>query len=180
MLIKANQSILLVIDIQDRLAPAVHDSQRTIRNTDILAQAAKRLGVPVFFTEQYPKGLGHTIGELAQHVTATNLLEKIHFSCMGDVNAKALLKDRARAQVVITGMETHVCVLQSALELKEAGFQPFIVQDAVASRTLENKQAGIERMRAAGLDIVTTEMVVFEWLNKAATDEFKELIKLIK
>jgi nicotinamidase-related amidase len=180
MLIDPRDSFLLLVDIQDRLAPAVRDPQRTISNAAILAKSAQRLGIPVYVSEQYPKGLGRTVPELAEYASDHATLEKLHFSCAGDRTLLERLSALRRGQVVITGMETHVCVLQTALGLQNAGMRVFVVQDAVSSRTDENKAAGLERMRSAGCSIVTTEMVVFEWLQKAGTAEFKELMQYIK
>lgn len=180
MLIDPRDSFLLIVDVQERLAPAVQAPERAIRNTEILARSARRLDIPVYVTEQYPKGLGRTVPQLAEHADAQTTLEKLHFSCAAEPALLERMSALKRKQVVIAGMEAHVCVLQTALGLQQAAMRPFVVQDAVSSRTDENKAAGLERMRAAGCEIVTTEMVVFEWLQQAGSAEFKELIQLIK
>lgn len=177
---RAGDALLLIVDVQQRLAPAIADAATAVRNTSILLAAAKRLSLPTLVSEQYPKGLGTTIEPLREHLSAQQIIEKTHFSCTAEPAVLARIQDAGRRQIVLTGMETHVCVLQTALGLIEAGFDVFAVEDAVGSRTERNKQLGIERMRAAGANIVSTEMVVFEWLHRAGTPEFKELSALIK
>lgn len=179
-LLTRNDSQLLVIDVQQRLAPAVQEPQRAIANTLILMQAAARLGVPVTLSEQYPKGLGRSVAALLERTAPESIIEKLHFSCAAAPELSRRIDAQARGQIVIAGMETHVCVLQSALGFRAAGKQVFVVQDATSSRTLENKAAGIERMRTCGVQVVSTEMVVFEWLHRAGSAEFKELSALIK
>lgn len=190
MLLSADRSALVVIDIQERLAPAVHAGERIVHNVTVLLRAARRLGVPVLATEQYPKGLGRTLPAVADHLPAEHLpaehlpgggvIEKMHFGCVGEAAFNERLAGLDRRQIVLTGMEAHVCVLQTALGLVEQGLDVFIVADATSSRTAANAELGIERMRANGVEVVTTEMVVFEWLHKAGTPAFKELSRLIK
>ena len=180
MLIKAEKSSLLVIDIQQRLAPAMANAERVVANTTVLMKAAARLGVPVLASEQYPRGLGSTIGELAPMIPAENCLEKIDFSCMADEAYCSKFKSLGRPQAIVVGIEAHVCVLQTVMDLLEEGFAPFVVADAVSSRTEENEVRALDRMRHAGASIVATEMVVFEWLRRAGTPAFKEISALIK
>jgi nicotinamidase-related amidase len=179
-LLSREHSQLLVIDIQERLALAVHEPQRAINHTLVLMQAAARLEVPLTVSEQYPKGLGRSVPAVAELAPAGCIVEKLHFSCAAAPEVRARINAQGCNQIVIAGMEAHVCVLQSAIALREAGKQVFVVQDAVSSRTAENKAAGLERMRAAGVHILTTEMVLFEWLQCAGTPEFKQLSALIK
>jgi nicotinamidase-related amidase len=179
-LLSREHSQLLVIDVQERLAPAIQDQQRAIQNTLVLMQAGARLDVPLTVSEQYPKGLGRSVPAILERASANSIVEKVHFSCAAAPEVRARIAAQGCKQIVIAGMETHVCVLQTALGLRAAGKDVFVVQDAVSSRTLENKLAGLERMRAAGVHIVTTEMVLFEWLYRAGTPEFKELSALIK
>lgn len=179
MLIRAKDSVLVVIDMQERLVPAMQAPARTIRNTKTLVTCAKEIGVPVIMTEQYPTGLGPTVPELAAGPDTT-VISKMHFSCMEDADFAAHFKSLDRKQAVITGMEAHICVVQTAASLIEAGYDVFVVSDASASRTIESEHACIARLSASGAGIVTTEMVVFEWLGKAGTPEFKKLLPLIK
>lgn len=179
MLIRASDSALVVIDMQERLVPAMQAPARTIRNTRTLVAAAEEVGVPIVMTEQYPDGLGRTVPELAPGPSAV-VLPKMHFSCMEDDAFAAHFRGLGRKQAVIAGMEAHICVVQTAASLIEEGFEVFVVSDATASRTLESEQACIARLSACGAGIVTTEMVVFEWLGRAGTPAFKKLLPLIK
>ena len=180
MLLSREHSQLLVIDVQERLAPAMQDPQRAIHNIVVLMQAGGRLSVPLTVTEQYPKGLGRSVPAVLERVGGHSIIEKLHFSGAAAPEVRSRVAAQGANQVVIVGMETHVCVLQTALGLRAAGKEVFVVQDAVSSRTQENKAAGLERMRAEAVRIVTTEMVLFEWLHRAGTPEFKELSALIK
>lgn len=176
-----DQSVLVVIDIQERLCRAMDAGvlEMLTANTTILLEAAKELGVPVIATEQYVKGLGETLPVLKERLP-TAALEKMTFSCCGDAAFVAALKATGRHQVIITGMETHVCVLQTVLELREAGFTVHVVKDAVMSRHKKNWQVGVGVMVAAGAVITSTEAALFQLLKVAGTDEFKKLSKLVR
>lgn len=183
MLIRAADSALLVIDMQERLVPAMQAPARCLRNARNLISAAGELDVPVLLTEQYPKGLGRTVPEIAKVAAAhksAQIVEKTHFSCMAEPNFAAAFRDLGRNQAVITGMEAHICVMQTAATLMEEGFEVFVVTDATASRTLESEKACLDRLQASGAGIVTTEMVIFEWLGQAGTPSFKALLPMIK
>ncbi len=180
MLIQTEKSLLLVIDIQTRLAPAIHDAPRLMANVIKLLQASRRLEVPCLATEQYPRGLGQTVPEIAELLSADAVVEKIHFSALAEPGFAERLKSSGRKQLVVVGMEAHVCVLQSVMEFLEAGYEVFLVADATGSRTPENAALAMERMRAAGARIVSSEMVIFEWMRRADIDCFKEISALIK
>lgn len=180
MLMKAKKSCLLIIDVQTKLSPAITGREQLLTRTKQLIEAASILDIPIIFTEQYPKGLGHTEPELMDMVREETVVEKVTFSCMGDKNFKKVLAATKRKQVIVTGMETHVCVLQTVMQLLAADYTPFVVADAVSSRDLDDYRAGLVRMRDAGAISVTTEMVLFEWMERAGTDEFKQISKLIK
>ena len=180
MLIRAHDSALIVIDMQERLVPAMQAPARTIRNTRLLLNAAHKTGVPALLTEQYPRGLGHTIPEILQTAGDSPVLPKMHFSCMEDTGFAAAFRGLGRRQAVLTGMEAHICVVQTAASLVEAGYDVFVVSDATASRTLESEQACLARLSAGGVSVVTTEMVIFEWLGEAGTPAFKEMLPLLK
>ena len=180
MLIDVDLSCLLVVDIQSRLASAIHGCERVIANSGILMRAAARLGVPVLVSEQYPKGLGATVAELDPVMPAGGVLEKVHFSCMADADYAERMHGNGRGQAVVAGIEAHVCVLQTCMELLDEGYAVFVVADATSSRTPENATAALDRLACAGAQVVSTEMVVFEWLRLAGTPEFKELSALIK
>ncbi|WP_416242607.1 hydrolase [Azospira sp. APE16] len=172
MLIKPDQSLLLIIDIQERLAPAIHEGEAVIAHNLWLTQVARRLAVPVLATVQYPRGLGATVPALAEMLAPEEVVEKIHFSAVAD-GCLDELPALARRQVVITGTETHVCVLQTALDLLGRGKEVFVVAEAVGSRRPEDKALALERLRQAGCVIVSREMVAFEWLHRAGTDLFR-------
>lgn len=174
MLMNARESALLVVDVQERLLPHIHDWQRVLENSIWLVQVAQKLGVPVMASEQYPKGIGATHPDLATLLPAGATVEKLHFSCVA-ANCLAPLAAYDKPQIVVCGIESHVCVQQTALELKRAGKQVFIVDEAVGSRRPSDKALALERMRVHGIDIVSREMVAFEWLREAGTPLFKEV-----
>jgi nicotinamidase-related amidase len=180
MLMRANASALLVVDVQARLAAAVNGADRVIGRVRLLLAAAGRLGVPIVVSEQYPQGLGHTDERLGPLPRQAAVIAKTSFSCAGEPRLKATLDALGRSQIVLCGMEAHVCVLQTALDLREAGFDVFVVADAVGSRTEASRSLGLERLRDRGVDVVDSEMVLFEWLERAGTDAFRELSRLIK
>jgi nicotinamidase-related amidase len=180
MLMRAEQSFLLIVDVQEKLAPAVLAPDAAIANIATLVKAAERLGIPRLASEQYPKGLGRTVPALAALLPAGAVHAKVHFSCLGEPGWPERLKSLGRRQAIVCGVETHVCVLQSALELKAAGYDTFVVADAAASRRAESHRLGLDRLQSAGVFIVTTEMVAFEWLQRAGTAEFRDLLALIK
>jgi len=184
MLLNAKRSHLLVVDLQARLMPAIHEGETIIPRVTILLQAATRLGVPVTVTEQYPKGLGPTVSAVLESVPSeAAVLPKTSFSAAGDpatMERITSIRGDGRDQAVICGVESHVCVLQTALGLKSAGLDVFVVADAVSSRSAHSVSAACARLLHAGCHWVTTEMVVFEWLERAATEDFRALSPLLK
>jgi nicotinamidase-related amidase len=176
-----DQAVLVVIDVQEKLCRAMSDKvlERLVGNAGILMEAAAELGMPVVATEQYVKGLGQTLDPLRERLTEP-ALEKMTFSCCGDQAFLDRLAALGRKQVVIVGMETHVCVLQTVLELLAAGYTVHLVRDAVMSRSKENWQAGIETARDAGAVVTTTEAALFQLLKVAGTEEFKKLSRLVR
>jgi nicotinamidase-related amidase len=181
MLISSSHSSLLLIDIQERLLPAMVDADQVVARSKILLAAAKELGLPVTVSEQYPKGLGHTVAGLAN--TDAKVMEKLSFSCWRDAAMKQRfigLHESGRPQVIAAGIEAHVCVLQTCIDMANAGFAVFAVADAMSSRKISSASLAFNRMQAAGVQIVNTEMVVFELLEKAGSTQFKSLSALIK
>ena len=171
---------LVVVDVQERLLPAIFEQQRVVQNTVRLIQGAAILQVPIFATEQYRKGLGATAPEVAAAIPAFAPIEKVAFSACGATGFIPALESKQVSQAVLCGIEAHVCVTQTCLDLLEKGFSVFVAADAVSSRTPENYRVGLDRMRAAGAVIVSTEMVLFELLERAGTDEFKQILGLVK
>ena len=180
MLIDRERSFLLLVDVQDRLLPAMAEPEILLRNAAILLKAAARLGVPVLASEQYPRGLGHTVPELASLLPAGAVMEKVAFSCLGEAGPTDRIASFGRKQAVICGIEAHVCVLQTAMDLAAKAYEPFVVRDAVSSRAALSVDTALARFQKTGIEVVTTEMVVFEWLARAGTDEFKEVSRLIR
>lgn len=174
MLIRPADSLLLLIDLQERLAPAIRDIDVVLRHNLWLVEVAQRLAVPVAATVQYPVGLGPMVSALTERIPAQQVVEKIHFSAVADGCLEAL-PDFSCRQVVLTGTEAHVCVLQTALGLLALGKQVFVVAEAVGSRRAEDKALALARLRQEGCRIVSREMVAFEWLHKAGTDTFRQI-----
>lgn len=178
-----DDTVLLVIDIQERLGAAMEPArfERLVKNTGILIQTAKTLGLPVLVTEQYPKGLGHTVAALTELLPeGTTPVEKVAFSCGAVKELARQLFALQRRQVIVVGMETHVCVFQTVRDLVAGGYAPFVARDAVLSRTTENHDTGLELMRESGATISSTETLVFDLLGAAGTPEFKALSPLVK
>lgn len=171
---------LVVVDIQEKFVPVIHELSRVIRNSLRLINGAAILRMPVFATEQYRKGLGATVPEIASAIPDFAPMEKTVFSCCGAPGFVEALRAREVQDILLCGIETHVCVAQTCLDLLEAGFRPFVVADAISSRTPENHRLGVERMRDAGAVIVSTEMILFELLERAGTEEFKRIQGLVK
>ena len=174
MLMTAEKSALLVVDVQERLLPHIHDWQVLRANVMWLVGVAKKMGVPIMASEQYPKGLGHTDAELLKLLPRETVVEKLSFSCVGD-RCLSGLPGNDREQVVVCGIESHVCVLQTALDLAWQGKKVYVVADSVGSRDPENKALALARMRAHGIEVVGREMVAFEWLRKAGSPLFREV-----
>jgi nicotinamidase-related amidase len=180
-LLNASQSTLFLVDIQEKFRPVVSGMEGVIGKSEILARAALRLGVPVLASEQYPKGLGITVPELRRWLPDNQVYhQKLCFSALGSDPLKQALDKAGRKQVVLTGLETHVCVMQTGMELLAAGYDLFLVTDAVSSRKGSDREAALQRLQRHGAELVTTEMVIFEWLRAAGTPEFKELQALVK
>jgi len=183
MLLNARRSHLALIDFQERLIPAICDAEKTLRNASIILQAALALEIPVSVSEQYPRGLGKTVEVLAEKVPEGRIFEKVAFSAFREENFYNAICDSGRAdrrQIVLAGVEAHVCVLQTAMDLLDAGYDVFMVSDAVSSRSPDSVAAAHSRFIAAGGHWITTEMAVFEWLEKAGSPQFKALSALIK
>ena len=180
MLIRAPDSVLVIIDMQERLVPAMQAPARTLKNAKLLLQAARACEVPTMLTEQYPMGLGSTVTDIASLANGATVIEKLHFSCMEDEEFQRSFTSLKRKQAVLAGMEAHICVVQTAASLVEQDYEVFVVSDATASRTIESETACLTRLNASGVSVVTTEMVIFEWLGKAGTPAFKSLLPLIK
>lgn len=176
-----NEASLVIVDIQERLCRAMDQKilGRLVRNVGILQSAAGELGIPVIGTEQYVKGLGELLPEIRGELTAPPI-EKQTFSCCGEPRFLSRLEELGRRQLIVVGMEAHICVLQTVVELIANGYVVHLVRDAVMSRRKENWEAGVEVARSAGAVITTTEAALFQLLRTAGTPEFRKLSPLVK
>ncbi len=177
-LLSAASSRLLIVDVQEKLHPPFANASRLVHNCRRLLDGAKILAVPVFGTEQYPQGLGSTTAELAARIGPR--LDKVIFSCAPAVawgHASDVADDRE--QVVVAGMETHICVMQTVLDLIAGGFRVYVPVDAVGSRGELDSRIALERMASSGATLTTVESVLFEWCERAGTPQFKQMQKLI-
>jgi nicotinamidase-related amidase len=170
----------LIIDYQERLLPHMHEKQQLIKSSIILIEGLKALEITIIVTEQYRKGLGSTVPELRKLLRLFNPFEKISFSCCDDHDINKALTESGRKFVVICGIESHVCVLQTAIDLVKNDLIPVVVADCISSRKLHDKQIAIERMRQEGVIITSYESILFELCRFAGTDQFRAISKLVK
>ncbi|MCX8069003.1 MAG: hydrolase [Thermodesulfovibrionales bacterium] len=175
-----DKSVLMVIDIQERLAKVMDRRDGVIKNTIHLIELAKLYKIPIVVTEQYPKGLGHTVNEIKEALNEYKPLEKLSFDCCSESSIDDTIRGLNRSQIIITGMETHICVLQTTLSLLKKGYDVHLVSDGVCSRTDDNMIVGLNMMRDAGAVITSTETALFQLLKIAGTEEFKLISMRIK
>lgn len=180
MRILANESVGLIIDIQERLYPFIYENEVLTKNTSILIEGLKAVGVKIMVTEQYTKGLGVTIEPLKNLLANINSIEKMAFSCCDEPVFYEKLSLQGVRNVIIAGIESHVCVLQTTIDLLNNGYIPVVVEDCVGSRNPNDKKIAIERMRKEGAIITTYESVLFELLRFSGTESFKKISKLVK
>ena len=180
MLIDLQRSLLLIVDMQERLLPALSGGGVALARAAFLIRAAKEMGSPILVSEHYASGIGRTSQMLVDVLPAECFMQKIHFSCLAEPDCSLRIAEAQRKQILICGTETHVCVQQTALDLNDAGYETFVVADATASRHQEDKHLALERMRCAGVIIVSAEMVVFEWMRQGDIPRFREVLALIK
>lgn len=180
MLINREQSLLLLIDLQERLVPSITDIESLLTAVKNLIEAATLLGVPVCATEHCPASIGPTIAPLKDMLTDEQIIEKVHFSAALEDSLQKRLKGMKAPQIIICGTEAHVCVLQTAMTLCAQGFDTFVVSDASSSRRLSDREAAFSRARQTGVQLVTSEMVLFEWMKRADIPEFRDVLALVK
>jgi isochorismate hydrolase len=180
MRIKKSDSVGLVIDIQERLLPVMTNKDQLVKNCRMLVEGLQILGIQLLVTQQYTQGLGPTVTELASAIKDFQPIEKRDFSCCGQPEVMAGLERLNGRNVIICGIESHVCVLQTALDLKEAGFNPIIVMDAVSSRYPVNLELARERFRHEGIMMTSVESILFELTESSSAPEFREISKLVK
>lgn len=177
------QATLVVVDIQEKLLPPIHEKERLVRNSQLLLRLAGILKIPVVATTQYAKGLGKTVPEIASLLPpADEPIDKLRFGCFASPEFCSALKAQPgrRNTVLLCGMETHICVMQTALGALEQGYLVHVASDAVGSRSEWNWKVGLERMRAAGALISSTEMIIYELLGGSGTAEFKQMLQYLK
>jgi nicotinamidase-related amidase len=173
-------SLLVVIDIQGTLAQKMHDKDFCYENVIKMIKGAQVLNVPIIVTEQIPEKLGPTIPEIAKLFPDFQLIPKTSFSCCGEPEFMKKFNAIGRAQILLTGIEAHVCVYQTAIALKSLGYEVHLLTDCVSSRTAENKLTSIERMKTDGIKLTTAEMALFELMKIAEGDKFREMVKIVK
>ena len=174
------RTALVIVDVQEAFRPAVIDFDRVVENVATLVQGARVLDIPVLVTEQYPKGLGRTVPEVSRHLDGIEPIEKLCFSAAESAEFAERLRESGREQVLLSGIESHVCVNQTTDDLLRAGSEVHVAADAVSSRTEENRDLGLHKMERAGAVITSVETALFELLRAAGTPEFKEIQKLVK
>jgi len=178
--LEKEDALLAVIDVQEKLFSVMDQQEKMVKHIGLLVRTARRLNVPILMTEQYPQGLGPTIPPLKELLGEVAPLSKLTFSCCRTEHFQSRLKEVGKRQVILTGMEAHICVLQTALDLLAAGFSVHLPIDAVCSRSKENWRVAVEQLKMAGAVITCAETVAFELLREAGTEEFKVLSKLFR
>ena len=179
-MLRAREAVLVIVDVQGKLAQLMYERDRLYHSLRTLIKGFQVLQIPILWLEQYPKGLGPTVPEIAELLADGSPIAKVCFSGCGEAEFVERLKDVDRRQVLIAGIEAHVCVYQTVRDLLADGYHVEVVADAVSSRTAENRQIGLDRMAGAGAAITSVEMTLFELMEKAGTPEFKEIVGLVK
>ncbi len=181
MRILAEDTMALIVDFQERLVPAIHNNEELLHNTEILIKGLKILNIPMVVTQQYTKGIGMTVSSLAKAVGEDfNYFDKVAFSCAGDETVSRKIAAAGKSNIIICGIEAHICVLQTAVDLIDKGYNVILVEDCVGSRRDSDRQAGIRRALKEGAVPATYESILFELTRIAKTDVFKQISALIK
>jgi len=179
-MLTVEDTVLLLVDVQEKLARAMYEKEALAENTVKLVKGARILGLPILWTEQNPKGLGSTLPEVRELLADQEPVTKLSFSCCGEPRFMDQLQPLKRRQALIAGIESHVCVYQTVMDLVKMGYEVQVVADAVSSRTLENKALGLERCKELGASLTSTETALFELLRVAEGDQFKQMLKVVK
>jgi len=178
-LISKEGTVLVIVDVQEKLFSFVAEKEKVVENIRRLIKFAQIVKMPIILTEQYPKGLGRTIKEIEELIPNIDRIEKVEFSCFESDGFKNGLQKLEAKTIILTGIETHICVSQTAIE-GLSSHRVCVVSDAVSSRNIGDKHIGLERMKQSGVTILSTEMLIYEILKRAGTNEFKEALKLVK
>ena len=179
-MLKMENVALLIVDIQGSLAHSMHGKELLFKNVQKLIKGTQVLGIPILWTEQNPQGLGPTIPEIADILSNIKPISKMSFSCCQNNRFIQALKALNRKQVLIAGIEAHVCVYQTAVDLVDLGYEVQVVTDAVSSRIMENKEIGLQKMRDSGVSLTSVETALFELLKVAEGEQFREILKIVK
>jgi nicotinamidase-related amidase len=179
-MLNIDKTALVIIDVQEKLSRVMYEKEKLFENLQKLVKGVKLLNIPIIITEQNPNGLGPTVSEIAPLLPDTKPVTKFSFSCCGEEPFLRQLEMLNRKQVLLAGIETHVCVYQTAVDLIEAGYEVHTVVDCVSSRTLENKNLALDKMKSEGANLTSVEIALFELLKTAANPKFKELSKIVK
>lgn len=179
-MLKSEKTALIVVDVQGKLAQLMHGKQALFENLQKIIKGMKVMGIPILWVEQNPEGLGPTIPEVSELLTGINPISKSSFSSCKNEHFIQALKAANRNQILIAGIEAHICVYQTAMNLVESGYEVEVVTDAVSSRTIENKTLALQKMNSAGVALTSTEMALFELLEVAEGEHFKEILKIVK
>lgn len=179
-LLQKENTALLIIDIQERILPVIFENERVVQNTLKLIKGFQILNLPIYYTEQYPKGLGPTENRIKEVLMNSNYYEKLSFSCYGAGNLFEEMKNKEIKNVVVCGIESHVCVMQTVLDLLANDFSVYAAADAVSSRREFDYKIALNRMEKHGAEITLTESILFEMLEVCGTEEFKTISKLVK
>ncbi len=179
-MVEIENGVLVVVDVQGKLAQLMHNKETLFKNIQILIRACRILEIPIVWCQQVPSALGPTVPDIAELLTQDKPIDKASFSCCGCEEFVERLRSLGRRQVLLCGIETHVCIFQTAVDLLRKGCQVNVIADAVSSRTAENKEIGLQRIAAEGGRISSTEMTLFELLKTAEHPKFREIAKLVK
>lgn len=179
-MLKRENTAFVLIDVQGKLAEIVHESKEMMKNLQTLIQAMKILEIPIIWVEQYPEGLGPTSKELSDLLTDYQPIRKMTFDACKTEQFVQAVKETGKTQMLVAGIETHICVYQTAYGLKQLGYEVEVVKDGVSSRRVEDKEVGIEKMKSAGILVTCVETAIYELLEVAGTEEFKKILKLVK
>jgi len=180
MIFTTDRTVLVLIDVQEKLAPLMYERDALVRAQSQLLKGAAALRLPVIWMEQLPDKMGATIPELRERLAGLTPLSKGAFSCCGEPAFRDALRTTGQTHILLAGIESHVCVYQTAVDLIADGFKVKIVADAVSSRTAANRQAGLDAARAAGADLTTVEMILFELMRDSSHPAFREILKIVR
>ncbi|MBS91967.1 MAG: hydrolase [Rickettsiales bacterium] len=182
MIIDQNNSCLVIVDVQTKLAEKIFNKNKVINNINLLVKIFKVLNLPIILTEQYPNGLGPTVPEIEDNLKGIDIerIEKTSFSCLGSDLFRKILKKNKKNQIILTGIETHICILQTSFDLIKEEYDVFLIDEATGSRNIDHRSISIERMKNLGVIFTNIEMLIFELLKDSTNPHFKELSGLIK